>query len=133
MYRKEEDTKLGNYLNMIHLNIFMSDKNVYDKLLNRVIERVDTVISVNKNGSKPEPIDGMIPDVIGIIDGEEVIIQIVTCETINTEDTKKRYKAFSKVGKKFRVYTPKNCSLDALRITKEEEIKNIKFYYFKDI
>jgi len=112
----------------------MSTEDIHKKLLKRVIERVDKVISADITGySNPDPIDGKIPDVVGIIDGDEVIIEIETCETIDTEHTKEQYNAFSKVGKIFRVYTPKECSQKASSNAKNWGIKNVVFYYFKDI
>ncbi|MCK5473893.1 MAG: hypothetical protein KAI53_00665 [Candidatus Aenigmarchaeota archaeon] len=122
------------YLKVSCFNLVMPTDEIHKKLLKRVTERVDKVISADINGyPKPESINNMIPDVVGIIDGEKIIIEIETCDSIDTEHTKEQYTAFSTAGYKFRVYTPKDCSNKALAVAKKWEIKNIAFYYFKDI
>lgn len=64
------------------------------------------------NWNQPQVINGHIPDVTGIRNGELVILEAESCDTINDSHTADQWKAFSQGGK-FHVVVPKRCRTDA--------------------
>ena len=119
MKRKEKDKNIHDRMTRIRANNFK--KADYDVQAHH-IEGYDN----------PKEINGHIPDIIAEKDDEKIIVEVETCDSYDSEDTKEQFEAFESVSDaKFHVVIPKSCFEEAKTQAERWGIKIDKWWWNK--
>jgi len=113
------------------------DKDLHDSMVKAMIKALKhkeiEVLKADVEGyERPDEIDGYIPDVVGKKEsGTIVVVEVETCESVNSDHTKEQFKAFSNADGEFWVDVPESCLEKLKKNVKAWKVIVNKWYYRK--